>query len=106
VPFGATVAVISKGDVELLKFDGLKAWHFPRCEDGTYAGHYPKDSAECIAQLERLRSNGAEFLVIPATARWWLEHYAAFGEHLAAHYRALGDEQSPAIIVALRTKRG
>jgi len=105
VPPGATVAVISKGDDELLKLDGLKAWHFPQSGDGTYAGHYPKDSADCIAQLERLRSKGAEFLVIPATSHWWLEHYAAFGEHLATHYRALGDAQSPAIVVAFRAKR-
>ncbi|HJZ73906.1 MAG TPA: glycosyltransferase family 2 protein [Vicinamibacterales bacterium] len=102
VPPGATVAVISKGDAELLKLDGRRAWHFPQREDGTYAGHYPVDSAGCIAELERLRSMGAEFLVIPATARWWLEHYARFGEHLHTHYRALGDEHSPAIIVALK----
>ena len=101
VPAGATVAVISRGDDELLKLDGRQAWHFPQCEDGTYAGHHPKDSVACIAHVEQLRSKGAEFLVIPSTALWWLEHYARFGEHLTTHYRALGDEHSPAIIVAL-----
>jgi GT2 family glycosyltransferase len=101
VPPGATVAVISKGDDELLRLDGRKAWHFPQSEDGTYQGHYPADSAGCIEALERLRSKGAEFLLIPATARWWLEHYAHFGEHLHTHYQALGDEHAPAIIVSL-----
>jgi len=101
VPRGATVAVISKGDVELLKLEGREAWHFPQGEDGVYAGHYPANSHVCIAELERLRSKGAQFLVIPATARWWLRHYRQFGEHLEARYGALGDEQSPATIVAL-----
>ncbi len=101
VPPGATVAVISKGDGELLKLDGRQAWHFPQGDDGMYAGHYPADSVACIAELERLREKGAQFLVIPETARWWLRHYAQFGEHLRARYGPLVDEQSPATIVAL-----
>jgi GT2 family glycosyltransferase len=104
VPIGATVAVISKGDAELLKIDGRRAWHFPEGEDGTYAGHYPADSGACIAELERLRAKGAEFLVIPETSHWWLQHYAQFGEHLRARYGANGDEQSPATIVALSAR--
>jgi GT2 family glycosyltransferase len=101
LPPGATVAVISKGDVELLELEGRRAWHFPEGEDGTYAGHYPADSRACIAELERLRSKGAEFLLIPATARWWLRHYTQFAEHLHTHYGVLGDEQAPATIVSL-----
>ena len=105
VPPGATVAVVSKGDGELLKLEGRRAWHFPQGEDGTYAGHYPANSDACIAELERLRSRGAEFLVIPATAQWWLRYYGQFGEHLQTCYRALGDERSPATIFALSRRR-
>jgi hypothetical protein len=105
VPPGATVAVISKGDVDLLNLEGREACHFPEGECGTYAGHYPANSDACIAELERLRSRGAEFLVIPATARWWLQHYTQFGEYLRTRYRTLGDEQSPATIVALSPRR-
>jgi GT2 family glycosyltransferase len=105
VPPGATVAVISKGDSDLLKLEGRRAWHFPQGENGTYAGHYPASSEACIAELERLRLNGAEFLVIPATARWWLTHYRQFGEHLRSRYGVLADEQSPATIVSLSERR-
>jgi len=101
VPPGATMAVISKGDSELLTFEGRRAWHFPQAEDGTYAGHYPANSDACIAELERLRTKGADFLVIPATARWWLQHYTQFGEYLQVRYGALAEEQAPATIVAL-----
>jgi hypothetical protein len=105
VPAGARIAVISKGDSELLRIEGREARHFPEGEDGAYAGHYPADSDACIAELERQRANGAEYLVIPETARWWLRHYAAFGEYLRAHYDALALEPAPATIVALRERK-
>ena len=83
---GATVAVISRGDPELLQFDRCTGWHFPQAPDGSYAGFHPKDSDEAIRHLEDLRRNGASFLVIPKTASWWLEHYREFAEHLARSY--------------------
>lgn len=82
VPAGAAVLVISRGDRELVKLDGCEASHFPQGADGRYLGHHPRDSDEAIAGLERLRRDGAEFLVIPSTAYWWLDHYRAFGERL------------------------
>jgi GT2 family glycosyltransferase len=101
VPAGARIAVISKGDAELLRLDGRQAWHFPEGDDGAYAGHHPANSDACIAELERQRARGAEYLLIPDTARWWLQHYARFGEHLHARYGAIADEPSLATIVAL-----
>src|SRR5947207_15858862 len=76
LPADAVVAVVSRGDHELLDLGGRLAWHFPRREDGVYAGYHPADSAAAIAHLEGLRDRGAEFLAFPATALWWLEHYA------------------------------
>ena len=76
IPPGATVLVLSKGDDELLRFTDRRGWHFPQSDDGGYAGHYPADSDACIAELERLRQRGADFLVIPETASWWLQHYS------------------------------
>jgi hypothetical protein len=55
--------------------------------------------------LERLRYRGAECLVIPATAQWWLQYYGQFGDHLQTCYRALGDERSPATVFALSKRR-
>jgi len=101
VPPGATVLVLSKGDDELLSFTGRRGWHFPQTEDGSYAGHYPADSAACIAELERLRQRGADFLVIPETALWWLEHYVGFAAYLEQHYGVRGDAAATALVVAL-----
>jgi GT2 family glycosyltransferase len=93
LPPGATVIVISRGDEELLDLGGRKAWHFPQNEGG-YAGHYPADSAAAIDHLELLRARGGEFLLLPATARWWLDHYAGFREHLERRYSLIRDEDS------------
>jgi hypothetical protein len=94
LPRNATVIVVSKGDDELLRLDGRRAWHFPQTEHGQYAGHYPSDSAEAIAHLEELRTKGAEFLLFPETALWWLEHYEEFNQHLENRYgRALWDDE-------------
>ena len=103
VPPAATVAVISKGDDELLELDGRKAWHFPQGPGGMYAGHYPADSNACIAELERMRIDGADYLVIPATAQWWVQHYKEFGEYLNTRYAALGDAGSATVFRLTRS---
>jgi hypothetical protein len=94
LPRPSTVVVVSKGDAELLKLEGHRAWHFPQRDDGVYAGHYPADSAQAIAHLESLRARGADYIIFPRTALWWLEHYPQFAQHLQGYQRLSigGDE--------------
>jgi len=92
IPPGSTILVVSKGDEELLRMNGCRAWHFPQDENGNYAGHYPADSAAAIEQLESLRGRGGDFLLFPATAFWWLADYADFGRHLEKHYQRVRDD--------------
>ena len=101
LPADATVAVVSKGDAELLKFEGRRAWHFPQRDDGVYAGYYPADSSAAIAHLESLRARGAEFLLFPHHSFWWLEHYTDFRHHLERHYREFVRDPQTCIIYAL-----
>ncbi len=82
VPSGSRVLVVSKGDDELLRFEDRQGAHFPQLEGGVYAGHHPADSAEAIEALERLRGDGAEFVVIPTTAMWWLDYYGGLRAYL------------------------
>jgi GT2 family glycosyltransferase len=89
VPEGATIAVVSRGDDEMLDLGGNPAWHFPREGDGTYLGYHPHDSAQAIGHLETLRREGAQFLLLPPTAYWWLDHYRNFALHLEQRYRRL-----------------
>jgi GT2 family glycosyltransferase len=106
LPPEATVLVVSKGDQALLQLDGRAGWHFPRAEDGSYAGYYPATSAAAIAHLEALRAAGANFLLLPHTALWWLEHYVELKEHLERYYATVAAEENTGVIIALDRRGG
>jgi hypothetical protein len=98
VPAGAEVLVVSRGDETLLELGGRRAAHFPQDGTGAWSGHHPADSEEAIGQLEELRGNGAGYLVVPPTYRWWLNHYDGLREHLEGRYRTVVcDERAGAI---------
>jgi GT2 family glycosyltransferase len=79
LPSDATVLVVSNGDDELLQLGAhRRGWHFPQTENGTYAGHHPGDSAEAIAHFGELRQRGAQYILFPETALWWLDFYDEF----------------------------
>jgi hypothetical protein len=89
-PVGAVVLVVSKGDEDLVRFDGRSGWHFPRAATGQYAGHHPLDGGWAVEHLEALRALGGAYLVLPSTYYWWLEHYPELELHLRARYERLG----------------
>jgi hypothetical protein len=97
VPADATVLVISRGDDEALELRGRRAWHFPQAADGTYAGAYPEDSEAAIAHLEDLRRQGAQYLLVPSTSAWWLEHYEGLARYLHDRCRALAEREECAL---------
>jgi hypothetical protein len=101
VPPNASVLVIGKGDPALLNLSGVSAAHFPQDGAGGYAGHHPHDSGAAIAEIEELRRHGADHLVIPATARWWLDHYDDFARHLATHGDLIADDPDSCLIYRL-----
>jgi GT2 family glycosyltransferase len=82
IPTDATIAVVSRGDDTLLDLGGPTAWHFPIGSDGRWAGHYPANTAAAVAQVEAVRVAGAEYLLLPEPAFWWLDHYSGLGDHL------------------------
>jgi glycosyltransferase involved in cell wall biosynthesis len=95
VPPRSDLAVVSRGDEQLLLLGDRRCSHFPRTPSGVYAGHHPADDEDAIAQLENARASGVEYLVFPATATWWLEHYTRLRAHLESNYTQLvADPQS------------
>jgi 2-polyprenyl-3-methyl-5-hydroxy-6-metoxy-1,4-benzoquinol methylase/glycosyltransferase involved in cell wall biosynthesis len=87
VPSDGRVVVVSKGDDNLLTFPFCDGWHFPQDSEGKYAGYYPANDSEAIGHLEALRGKGGEYLLLPQTAFWWLDHYSQLRTHLEAQYR-------------------
>ncbi|HEY5914474.1 MAG TPA: glycosyltransferase family 2 protein [Verrucomicrobiae bacterium] len=102
VPHGATVAVVSKGDPELLRFHGRTGWHFPQQTDGQYAGFYPGSSLSAIAHLEVVRSKGADYFLLPKACFWWLDHYVEFRRFLENRYVEVLRDQDSCLIYRLR----
>jgi hypothetical protein len=100
-PAEAAVAVVSKGDPRLIEFAERRGRHFPADADGRYAGYYPRTSEEAIAQLEAARAGGAEYLCLPATALWWLEHYASLAAWLGVHCRVVANQRDTCILYDL-----
>jgi len=100
-PAEAVVAVVSKGDPRLIDFGERSGRHFPADADGRYAGYYPRTSEEAIARLEAARAEGAEYFCLPATALWWLEHYAGLAAWLGVHCRALAEQRDTCILYDL-----
>jgi hypothetical protein len=85
---------VSRGDEQFVRLEGRRGWHFPRHDDGRWAGFHPADSHEAIEHLEGLRSLGAQYLVFPETAFWWLDYYGDLNEHLERRYRLLTTSES------------
>jgi GT2 family glycosyltransferase/glycosyltransferase involved in cell wall biosynthesis len=89
LPPDAIVLAVSKGDEELLDLPVRAVWHFPRDSEGGYTGYYPADSSAAVNHLEQLRLLGAQYLLFPGTAVWWLDYYDDFRRYLDEHYRRM-----------------
>jgi len=103
LPHNAVVLVVSKGDPRLLELRGRTGWHFLQVRDGVYAGHHPADSNAAIQALEQMIAKGASHLLLPRTAFWWLDHYAAFRDYLNKFRTAFRDDRTCVIHVLDRS---
>ncbi|HMG03832.1 MAG TPA: glycosyltransferase family 39 protein [Chthoniobacterales bacterium] len=77
----AVIIAADDGDPTVFYYAHRKGWHF--LEEGIYQGN-PFDSAQVIANLEKLRGRGASHLVFYSGTRWWLDYYREFAERVAA----------------------
>jgi hypothetical protein len=76
----------------LVDLAGWDLRHFPQSPTGLYAGHYPADGEAAAAHLKELRALGAQYLMIPDTGLWWLDHYRELGAWLAEEASVVADE--------------
>jgi hypothetical protein len=85
----------------LLQLESREALHFPPSEEGGWAGYHPATSEDAVAQLEAMRAAGGQFLILPRTGLWWLDHYSEFGEHLERNYPVLVRDTETCVIYSL-----
>lgn len=79
------IIAADEGDPTAFYYAQRKGWHF--LEDGIYEG-VPLDSAQAIANLDKLRARDAAYFAVCKTDLWWLDYYEEFADHL----RAVSDE--------------
>lgn len=101
IPSGSVVLVVSRGDELLVDLPDHEGWHFPGSGNGKYAGHHAADDGAAIAELERTRSRGATYLVVPSSGLWWLDYYKGFRLHLESRYQRVGTDAETAVIYDL-----
>ena len=93
VPDDAIVLVASGGSDEMLRLGNFTTWHFPRAEDGSLAPN-PGNAPALIATVGHLQLAGATHLLFPKRARWWLDLYPPFDEHLRGRHTVVSDDDN------------
>src|SRR5436309_1254638 len=76
----ALIVAVDGGNPTIFYYAKRKGWHFLE-QNGIYGGN-PKNSQQAIADLERLRRQGATHFVFTTPRFWWLESYPEFTQHL------------------------
>jgi hypothetical protein len=88
VPAGADYLLLDQEALFLPEtLAGRRRIPFPE-RNGTYAG-LPAHGRAAVAELERSRARGVDYLVVVSPAFWWLDHYVELKRHLREHYRRI-----------------
>jgi hypothetical protein len=91
IPEGAKFILVDEGQTGA-EFTGRQAVPFLE-RDGVYWG-LPPDDETAVRELERLRRDGAGFLVLAWTAFGWRDYYPRFHQYLRGNYRSLQENDS------------
>jgi 4-amino-4-deoxy-L-arabinose transferase-like glycosyltransferase len=76
----ALIVAADTGNPTIFYYAKRKGWHFLE-KEGIYGGN-PSYSQEAIADLARLRRQGATHLVFTTNTLWWLGSYPELTQHL------------------------
>lgn len=106
VPAGARTLVATYGDAAMLQLGDRPTEDFPRSPSGAVADYTSLDGTEAVVQLETLRDDGAEFLVVPSPALPWLASHPELERHLEQRTTPVARERGIGTIYALSQGRG
>jgi hypothetical protein len=91
VPPGAAFIFADQEELGLTVSAGRRALPFLERE-GEYFGP-PEDDATAIAELERMRREGAGFLIVAWPVLWWLGYYTEFIQYVRSRYPCLVENE-------------
>jgi hypothetical protein len=94
VPGESPFVVVSKGDAALGRIAADRVRHFPQDDQGAPTDVPPADGADAVAQVERLRAGGVEYLVFPSSSFGWLERFPELNDHLMTRHQLLASEDA------------
>jgi hypothetical protein len=80
---GGSFVLVDDGTLETDIFGRRVAVPFVE-RNGTYWGP-PRDEVEAVAELQRMKSDGAQLVIVASNCFWWLDHYAGLAKSLAEH---------------------
>lgn len=101
VPKKTRVLIVDKWDPTLFHLSRRQGWNFPECS--LLPEGYPANDEKAIHHLDQLLKLGANYLVFPNAAFWWLDYYQAFRRHLEENHACLWNDQQ-CLIYQLRKK--
>ena len=81
-----------------------RAWPFLE-KDGCYWGP-PADGSTAVRELERMRTEGAQFIVFVWSTRWWLEHYPELQRCLDTQFRCVRENECVAVFSLEKSRQG
>ncbi len=87
IPIKSSLIIVHDNTLDLERPFTLINYHmipFLEC-NGKYWGK-PADDAIAISELNRLKSQGAQWLVFAWVSFWWLEYYQDFYQYLCVHF--------------------
>ncbi|MGH2615080.1 MAG: sulfotransferase [Thermomicrobiales bacterium] len=105
VPTGSRTLVATYGDSAMLHLGDRATEPFPRSAPGLVADYTDVNGEEAVTQLEALRDDGAEFLVVPSPALPWLASHPEFERHLEQQCTPVARERGIGAIYGLNRQQ-
>jgi glycosyltransferase involved in cell wall biosynthesis len=99
VPKASRCAVVTGGEEWILKIADHPVVGFPDPDQRAQAEGRSRGEV-ALSDLEELRSKGADFLVVPSRASWWVDRVKELKQHLDTCQRAFQNDSC--VIYALR----
>jgi len=105
VPPDAHMAVVSRGDIELLNLPVARAAHFLSGPGMGWAGHNPADDEEALNALDEAIKAGATHFLVPADEYWWFDSYPRFKARLQSCRTLVSEREACSIFALLQPAR-